>query len=235
MGSRAPVLAKLIPAGAVPAPRPARLAPQLAVLGESPSDSAGWILKIMYDGYGLLTRVDRDVRFFTKNGHDWTAKLRLLRARVEAMRLLAGCYDGELGARGELGNPDFGRLQELLAKRDVLDCLAYYLFDLPYLLEHGLRQAPLVERRQALQAILAALRGKDGRYATPAALARPVGENAPIGARPGMIRSDHSAFAAEHLPVTDAGCSPSKLRKSAFRMDEGGGVAAFGAARSGSC
>lgn len=140
----------------MPAPLPARLAPHLAVLGEAPPLADGWVLEIKYDGFRILLRVDRDVRFYTKNGHDWTAKLPLLRARVEAMQLQPGWYDGELVACGELGKPDFGRLQELLAKREVLDCLAYYLFDLPYLLEHDLRRVPLVERRQALQAILAA-------------------------------------------------------------------------------
>lgn len=139
----------------MPAPLPPRLSPHLAALGEMPTEATGWVFEIKYDGYRMLTRVDRDVRLYTRNGHDWTAKLPLLRAQIEALQLPPGWYDGELVACDDFGQPDFGRLQEMLSKRAVMDSLAYYLFDLPYLLEHDLRQVPLVERRDTLQAILA--------------------------------------------------------------------------------
>lgn len=144
-----------LPAGCTPASLPVRLRPHLAVLGEIPSEATGWVFEIKLDGYRMLARVDRDVRLFTRNGHDWTTKLPLLRAQIEALGLPPGWYDGELVACDEFGQPDFGRLQKLLAKREVTADLAYYLFDLPYLLEHDLRAVPLVERRLTLQAILA--------------------------------------------------------------------------------
>lgn len=126
MASRAPTARQkpLVPACAKPAPLPARLAPHLAVLGEAQSDAVGWIFEIKYDGYRMLARVDPDVKLFTKNGHDWTSKIPLLCARIEALQLPPGWYDGELVACGDLGKPDFGRLQDLLAKRAVTHCLA---------------------------------------------------------------------------------------------------------------
>lgn len=39
---------------------------------------AGWYSKsssYKYDGYRMLARVDRDVRIFTRNGHDWTSRV----------------------------------------------------------------------------------------------------------------------------------------------------------------
>lgn len=155
-----------LPVDATPAPLPPRLSPHLAVLGEMPTEATGWLFEIKYDGYRLLARVDRDVRLYTRNGHNWTAKLPRLRAQVEALQLPPGWYDGELVACNELGQPDFGRLQELLAKREVTDDLVYYLFDLPYALEHDLRHVPLAERRQLLQAILAERPGTHIRFSS---------------------------------------------------------------------
>ncbi len=56
---------------------PTALAPQLATLVDHvPADPQGWIYEIKFDGYRLLVRIDgAEVRCFTRNGHDWTAKL----------------------------------------------------------------------------------------------------------------------------------------------------------------
>jgi bifunctional non-homologous end joining protein LigD len=146
----------LLPIGAVSASLPARLSPHLAVLGKAPSEAVGWIFEIKFDGYRMLAKIDRDVRLFTKNGHDWTAKLPLLRARLESMQLPGGWYDGEVVACDERGQPDFGRLQELMSAKTVAYDLAYYVFDLPYFLDHDLRRIPLAVRRHTLQELLAA-------------------------------------------------------------------------------
>lgn len=71
------------------------------------------------------------------------------------MQLPPGWYDGEMVSCDDRGHPDFSSLQKLLAKRQVSANLTYYLFDLPYLLDHDLRQVPLVARRLTLQALLA--------------------------------------------------------------------------------
>jgi bifunctional non-homologous end joining protein LigD len=144
-----------LPAGALPSPLPARLAAHLAVLGDAPLRDAGWVIEIKYDGYRMLTRVDSDVRIYTRNGHDWTTRLPQLRAQLESMGLPSAWYDGEIVACDESGRPDFERLQQIIARQDKTTPLAYYLFDLPYVLEHDLRPVPLVERRAVLQSILA--------------------------------------------------------------------------------
>jgi bifunctional non-homologous end joining protein LigD len=60
-----------------------------------------------------------------------------------------------LVACDDRGQPDFGGLQLLLAKRAVTARLSFYLFDLPYLLERDLRHLPLAARRRTLETILA--------------------------------------------------------------------------------
>lgn len=144
-----------LPAGATPSPLPTRISPHLAVLGEMPSEATGWVFEIKYDGYRMLLRIDRDVRIYTRNGHDWTTRLPLLLDRIDALQLPTGWYDGELVACDDLGQPDFGRLQEIMSRQDKTACLAYYVFDLLYVLGHDLRQVPLVDRRKTLQTILA--------------------------------------------------------------------------------
>jgi ATP dependent DNA ligase domain len=58
---------------------PDRIAPQLATLVGSPPTGAGWAYEIKLDGYRILARIEGgSVRFYTRNGNDWTAKMPLL-------------------------------------------------------------------------------------------------------------------------------------------------------------
>ena len=145
--------------GAVKTTLPAELAPQLATLQEQPpSDAAAWLFEIKLDGYRLLTRIHgTSVRVFTRNGHDWTAKLAPLVASVKRCKLPTGWYDGELVVLNSQGVPDFGALQAALEDglHQADTAMAYYLFDLPFSQGYDLRQVPLTDRRAALQALLA--------------------------------------------------------------------------------
>lgn len=59
---------------------PDAFAPELATLVAMPPVSLGdWIFEVKFDGYRMLARVDAgDVRIFSRNGLDWTAKLKRL-------------------------------------------------------------------------------------------------------------------------------------------------------------
>ena len=144
------------PLQAKPAALPATLAPQLATLVEArPSDETGWLCEIKFDGYRLLTRVDEaGIQLFTRNGHDWTAKLLPLQKALRKMNLPPGWYDGEIVLPGDGGVPDFGALQQAFDTRSTHE-VVLYLFDLPFFDGHDLRRVPLEGRRAILQRVLA--------------------------------------------------------------------------------
>ena len=146
-----------LPAEAVPSALPPALAPQLATLvAGPPPDAAEWLYEIKFDGYRMLVRNDAaGARFYTRHGHDWTAKLRPLQSAFDNMKLPPGWYDGEIVVPDAAGIPDFGALQQAFDSKQANDMLLY-LFDVPYVAGHDLRNAPLQARRKVLQALLAA-------------------------------------------------------------------------------
>lgn len=145
-----------LPIEAVPSALPHTLAPQLATLvAGPPSDAAEWLYEIKFDGYRMLVRNDASgARLLTRNGHDWTAKLRPLQSAFEGLKLPPGWYDGEIVVPNEAGIPDFGALQQAVDTQRTND-VVLYLFDVPYAAGHDLRGVPLQARRSFLRALLA--------------------------------------------------------------------------------
>lgn len=132
---------------------PHTLQPQLATLVES-APPGKWRYEIKFDGYRMLTRiVNGEVRFFTRNGHDWTEKLPAQAAAIAELGVKNGWLDGEMVVPNDQGLPDFQALQNAFDSGRSADII-YYLFDLPFLEGNDLRDAPLEERREALSALL---------------------------------------------------------------------------------
>jgi bifunctional non-homologous end joining protein LigD len=144
-----------LPAQAIPCVLPPSLAPQLATLSDAaPRDASEWSFEVKFDGYRILVRNDRlGGRFFTRSGLNWTAKLVSLKSDFDQMKLPQGWYDGEIVLPNEAGLPDFGGLQQAFESK-LTDPVLLYLFDLPYVLGHDLRDAPLETRRNLLQQLL---------------------------------------------------------------------------------
>ncbi len=156
-GKAAPTVRSTLatPAGARRAPLPATLEPQLATLAaETPRDS-GWLYEIKFDGYRLLARIDEagEVALFTRNGNDWTAKLRQLAADVKILGIGPGWFGGEIVVMGANGAPDFNALQNAFDSPSNA-AIQYFLFDVPFHAGHDLRPVPLVERRAHLAGLL---------------------------------------------------------------------------------
>jgi bifunctional non-homologous end joining protein LigD len=151
-----------LPRDAVPSELPRSLAPQLATLVTGPlPDAAEWIYEIKFDGYRILVRNDASgPRFLTRNGHDWTTKVRPLQSAFERLALPPGWYDGEIIVPNEAGIPDFGALQQSFDSRRANDMLLY-LFDVPYVAGNDLRKVPLEARREVLKGLLAAAGADD--------------------------------------------------------------------------
>lgn len=141
-------------AGAKPSAIPLMLAPQLATLVDRPPDSGDWRYEIKYDGYRVVARIDDDaVHLFTRNGNDWTSKMRGVATALEKMRLAPGWLDGEVVVIGANGTPDFGALQNAFDDAHT-DRLQYFVFDIPYYDGFDLRGVALTERRALLASVL---------------------------------------------------------------------------------
>lgn len=135
---------------------PAAFKPQLATLVDTPPhDPETWLYEIKFDGYRLLTRVEKDqIQLYTRNGNDWTGRLAALARRLKALRLPDGWYDGEIVMMDQHGRPDFQALQNAFDNSKTRD-IVYYLFDLPFCDGMDLRALPLTERREKLRSLLA--------------------------------------------------------------------------------
>ena len=142
------------PSGAVKAPLPQTLAPQLASLAGGAPTSGDWSWEIKLDGYRLMARIDGpQVRLITRGGHDWAAKMPALVKALSGLGLQSAWLDGEIVVIGKNGTPDFNALQNAF-DRSRTETIDYFLFDVPYFEGHDLRAVPLAARRQLLKQFL---------------------------------------------------------------------------------
>ncbi|AZO05606.1 ATP-dependent DNA ligase [Mesorhizobium sp. M2A.F.Ca.ET.043.02.1.1] len=124
-------------------------------LVEQPPDGDGWSHEIKFDGYRTQAIKDADgIRFFTKNGFDWTAKYRPLAVEAAGIEAESFIFEGETIVTNEAGLSDFHALRSAITRRP----LELYLvaFDLLHLNGHDLRDMPLQDRREILQALIPA-------------------------------------------------------------------------------
>ncbi|CRI57227.1 DNA ligase D [Pseudomonas sp. CCOS 191] len=140
-------------AKASPVALPDRLQPQLATLVDSPP-GGHWHYEVKFDGYRILARIEgEDVRLFTRNGHDWSAKMPRQVEALKALGLDSAWLDGEMVVVDDQGVADFQALQNAFDTEHD-EHITYYLFDLPYLGGEDLRQLPLQARRATLARLL---------------------------------------------------------------------------------
>lgn len=140
---------------------PARLKPELATLVDA-VPAGDWRYEIKFDGYRILARIDAgDIRLYTRNGHDWTARMPRQKAALAALQLTSGWFDGEVVVHGKDGLPDFQALQNAFDTGGS-DPIVYYLFDMPFLDGTDLRAVALEDRRAALATLLEARGMRDG-------------------------------------------------------------------------
>lgn len=132
---------------------PRQLKPQLATLVEA-APSGDWRYELKFDGYRMLARVEGgEVRLFTRNGHDWTAKLSAQAQALATLGAKEAWLDGEMVVLDDEGIPSFQRLQNAFDS-DQPGAIVYYVFDMPWLNGQDLREAALEQRREALAALL---------------------------------------------------------------------------------
>ncbi|OZI43730.1 DNA ligase D [Bordetella genomosp. 5] len=138
------------------APLPDTLRPQLATLVERPPHAPGeWIHELKFDGYRVMARLDRgEARLYTRNGHDWTARMPQLARAIAALPVENAWIDGEIVVMADDGNPSFQALQNAFDEERA-ERILYYAFDLPYVTGRDLREEPLWRRREILEQVIA--------------------------------------------------------------------------------
>jgi len=142
------------PPGARKAKLPAKVALQLATLVSDPPRGDEWIHELKFDGYRVLCELkDGKVRIITRNGKDWTDRFGSVAEAVSALPAKEALLDGEVAVLLPNGTTSFQALQNALGggKED----LVYFAFDLLHLDGHDLRPVPLLQRKEALAALLA--------------------------------------------------------------------------------
>lgn len=150
-------------ANAKKAELPEHLQPQLATLVDAPP-SGDWRYEVKFDGYRILARIEgSDVRLFTRNGHDWSAKMPHQVQALRDLKLKSAWLDGEVVVAGENGLADFQALQNAFDTEHD-ERITYYVFDLPFLDGQDLRQVPLQDRRETLRQLLEGRESEQVKY-----------------------------------------------------------------------
>ena len=141
--------------GAKPAPFPGFIAPCDPTLRERAPEGTDWLHEIKIDGYRAQLHIrEGRVRVFSRSGYDWTEQFSQIARAAEALSAPELIIDGEATVVGKSGLPDFQALRRELAKKNT-DRLIYMAFDLLFLDGQDLRVLPLIERKRALQEVLA--------------------------------------------------------------------------------
>ncbi|RUU12220.1 ATP-dependent DNA ligase [Mesorhizobium sp. USDA-HM6] len=127
----------------------------MPTLVDKPPEGDGWIHEIKFDGYRSQIVIDESgVRIFTRRGLDWTAKYRDLVKAAHELVLDNAIIDGEVIVTNEAGLSDFKALRKAITSRQ--HDLYFVAFDLLHLNGHDLRDMPLMDRREILEAIIPA-------------------------------------------------------------------------------
>ncbi|MYZ48281.1 DNA ligase D [Propylenella binzhouense] len=129
--------------------------PQLATLVAVPPDGRDWVHELKYDGYRVLVAADgTEVRCYTRNGLDWTARFRPVADAFARLGLGGALIDGEVAAFAPDGRTDFSTLQAALKEGRPI---AFFAFDLLVEAGEDIAALPLTERKERLRALLAGL------------------------------------------------------------------------------
>lgn len=144
--------------GAVKAPVPTRVEPQLATPTATPPESIReqetWLHEIKFDGYRTMAHISAgDVRLITRGGLDWTKRYGDLPEAFRRLPCRDAVIDGEIVALDEAGVSRFALLQKALSERAGTR-LVFYAFDLLHLNGWNLRNVPLEKRKAMLSQVL---------------------------------------------------------------------------------
>ena len=136
---------------------PAFVAPSLAAPCERPPSGPKWVHEIKYDGYRIQARIDGgEVKMLTRKNLDWAKRFSAIVTSLQALRLGSALLDGEIVVEEANGLTTFNGLQADLSTGRQ-DRMRYQAFDLLYCEGYDLTPATLIDRKDLLAQVLAAL------------------------------------------------------------------------------
>ncbi len=143
---------------------PGSIAPQLATLVERPPEGEEWLHELKFDGYRMLCYLQRgQVKFWSRNGKDWTQKFLNLIEAMKAIPAATAILDGEVVVVDKAGRSSFQRLQQSMGSGGRPPTFVFEAFDVIHLDGYDLRRCALRDRKAVLEALLAQKRkGKNG-------------------------------------------------------------------------
>ncbi|MFK0690306.1 hypothetical protein ACFX5Q_19170 [Mesorhizobium sp. IMUNJ 23033] len=111
--------------------------------------------EVKFDGYRTQIIIDdAGVRLFTRRGLDWDVEIPRSGQRAGELEAESAIIDGEIIVLNAAGLSDFGELRKAITSRQ--HDLYFVAFDLLHLNGHDLRDMPLEDRREILQAMIPA-------------------------------------------------------------------------------
>lgn len=127
---------------------------ELAILSNEIPKGDDWLFEIKYDGYRILTFVEKGfANFFTRNGKNYTDKINKIGYELNTiLKNSSVVLDGEIVAFDTDGRSDFSKLQQSL-KNDENN-ISYVVFDVLAFNGVDLRELPLISRKNILFDIL---------------------------------------------------------------------------------
>jgi bifunctional non-homologous end joining protein LigD len=143
---------------------PAFRAPQLATLVEAAPEGDDWWHETKFDGYRALVALGAEgATLYSRSGQDWTGRFAALEGAFDALACDTALIDGEVTA-AESGAASgarsaFSALQTALSEGGAL---IFHAFDLLSRDGEDLTDAPLRDRRAALEALFAHVPGAGG-------------------------------------------------------------------------
>ena len=138
---------------------PEFVSPQLATLVKEAPKGDEWLHELKFDGYRLLCHLHRGtVRLWTRNQKDWTDKFPSVVKTLKTLKVQSAILDCEVVAMDSSGRSSFQMLQQAIHKTAGKG-LVLEAFDLIYFQGFSLTRTPLVERKRALEELVATVRG----------------------------------------------------------------------------
>jgi bifunctional non-homologous end joining protein LigD len=129
---------------------PGFVIPAQPILAARPPSGADWVHEIKHDGYRMIVRRDGpSARLYSRNAHEWTARLTTIATAAEQIKAKSFTIDGEAVVPGPDGLSRF----EELSRREGARTAILYAFDL----EHDgedMRNLPFLDRKNALAQLL---------------------------------------------------------------------------------
>ena len=128
---------------------------QLAKLVDAVPVGDDWLYELKYDGYRIFAYAEGNrVRLVTRNGYDYASRFQSVAdSLVDWAAGRAMVLDGEMVIADAGGRTDFQALQDYMRNPEGKN-LTYVIFDLLALNGEDYRMRPLIQRKEALEALM---------------------------------------------------------------------------------